>query len=767
MYCKRRIVGALIPSVLALGVCLSSAAESGKISIQDWAKKGKSEPSAPAVAASPEASPEPESNQPVTAQQEPAVPAEALLPAIEAETPEPPNDAAPRLSTVQTPQAVLTNEHRNGATIDASKVQASPEPDAAQTAPAEDPARVKTVTEWVAQATPEPTAPEDPAKTVSMPAAGTMNAGQLRTGAGTIDLNSISLDKLYEELKKASPPREELPMALQDAVQLALKNNRDIIVTSYEPLKADGDILAAKGEFDPILGGTYTHSESETTASSQISAFTGGLGSGGGLGNSNLLGGVLRSLSRSSLLGNNNNNNNNFTLGRLVLSGLATVVSSAGNTVRNFVNRGDDDTQVIEQDSNAYEATLKGKIPWGTQYQVKLAVNDEASTYSGNISEYSGGLTLQVTQPLLRGRGPKANLARIRIAKNNREAAENQLISQVMTTVSDTVKAYWDLVGANQQMEVREKSLENAQRLLDINQRRLDIGVGAALEVVQAKASVAQRTSDVVSARNQVGSAEDRLKLLLDLKDDQSLSHKRIVPTDGPSTPELNLDEQESINRAMENRPELKSGQIEIESAELERYRAANEMQMKLDLSGSVFQGARGDKAGVVFDGITERDDNSYSVQVAGEIPITNRAARGQYEKARQSKRQAEDRLLKTQDQVILNVRNAIRQAASSRILLESSGQARALQETNVSAEEKRLKLGVTTSFEVLRTQEDLATAQAQEVQSKVDFAKAMTDLQLAEGTILSSLNVQYEAPAPDKPVGFVRSIVPPAPKAE
>ena len=190
-------------------------------------------------------------------------------------------------------------------------------------------------------------------------------------------------------------------------------------------------------------------------------------------------------------------------------------------------------------------------------------------------------------------------------------------------------------------------------------------------------------------------------------------------------------------------------------------------MQMKLDVSGSVFQGARGDSADVVFDGVTERNDNSYSFQVDGEIPITNRVARGQYDKALQTKRQAKDKLYKTKNEIAINVRNAIRQAATNRILVESSGQARSLQETNVAAEEKRLKLGITTSFEVLRTQEDLATAHAQEVQAKIDFEKALTDLKLAEGTILAALNVEYAAPDAEEPVGFVRSLVPPVPKDE
>ncbi|NUM54493.1 MAG: TolC family protein [Candidatus Hydrogenedentes bacterium] len=766
MHDMRRIIGALFLPAAFVCAAIPVLGEPGKISIGDWAKTGEAKADTTV-----EASPEPGPNEPKepvakAAAADSTIPPEALLPAVE------PPESALSPEPDPAPDAALVKTGVPATAIDPERQDAEGSPESARPTPGD----VKSVNDWVAQAAAAPVAATDESDTpepntingVIVPPATQVRAGQVRTGAGTIDLNSINLDKLHEELKKAVPPREELRMSMQEAVQLALSNNRDIIVTSYEPLKVDGDIMQAKGEFDPVLSGKYAKSSVESKASSQISSFTGGLGSSSSLlggGNSNVLGNVLRSINRINLRGDDESNNS-LGLGRLLLTGALTLVSSAGNTVRNFLNPGDQEF-IIEQDSNTYETTLQGKIPWGTQYQVKMSVVEEKSTYSNNESEFSGGLTLSITQPLLRGRGPKANLARIRIAKNSREIAENQLMSQVMTTVSDVVKAYWDLVGAEQQLIVRETSLENAQRLMDVNQRRLDIGIGAALEVVQAKASVAQRTSDVIAARNQVGIAEDRLKLLLDLKENEEFSNKRIVAADAPEAKELDLDEQASVSRAFENRPELKSAELEIDSAELDRYRAANNMQMKLDVSGSVFQGARGDDAGTVFDGVSSRDDNSYSLQIDGEIPITNRAARGQYMKALQSKRQAKDRLYKTKSEIAINVRNAIRQAASSRIIVESSGQARSLQETNVSAEEKRLKLGISTSFEVLRTQEDLANAHAQEVQAKIDYEKALTDLKLAEGTILAALNVEYGAPEPEKPVGFVRSLVPPVPADE
>ncbi|MDZ4858194.1 MAG: hypothetical protein SGI88_04365, partial [Candidatus Hydrogenedentes bacterium] len=288
----RRVRGACGAFVLVFACASIGWAETGKISIKDWAKGSASKQST----APPEPSPEPAAvDARETSVETAAIPEEALMPALEEVSLPPPSDASPEPDPVIEPQAALT-----AGTLEES----SPEPEMATPSVEEDAGRVKTVTEWVAQnETPEPDA--SPINGVVVPPAGQMNAGQVRTGAGTIDFNLIELEKLNEELQRVTPEREQLPLSVQDAVQMALTKNRDIIVTAYEPLKADGDILAAKGEFDPVLSGSYTHSNVESKASSQISSFTGGLGSGGGglLGgsggggssSSNLLGSVLQS----------------------------------------------------------------------------------------------------------------------------------------------------------------------------------------------------------------------------------------------------------------------------------------------------------------------------------------------------------------------------------------------------------------------------------------------------------------------------------------
>lgn len=602
---------------------------------------------------------------------------------------------------------------------------------------------------------------------------------------GKIDLDRIHLERLYQAVQEG-PPREQMNLSLEECVQRALASNQDVRVSMFEPLKIDGDLLAAKGEFDPVLsaGSSYTsgvqdvrdNAEAGGAVSSGMSSSSSGLGSGlsslGGLG-----GGQF-----SSLLG-----------------GFSRLQNGPGQLAQPKL-------QYVDSTAQSYDIGLAGKLHWGTTYDLRanLTYNQQTMDYTDydihkvmhrwnhltmwpmnawmdfldftsdfrpfypgpvpipdldHSREWTSSLTLSISQPLLRGRGKSVNTTRIRIAENSRLAANNQVEATVLKAVSDVVKAYWDLVGARETVKVREESLANAERLLDINEKRLSIGTAAALEVLQAKAGVAARQSELINARSQVKDAEDRLKQLLDMRDKDRISPVEIIPTDLPSAANIQADEAQSLERALKHRPELRMAEIERENAGLEKKRASNDMLPQLDLRGSVYQGGKNRGRDGALRDITERTNHSYTVGISGSVPIGNRLARGSYHRAQLTERQAEQRLQKTQQEVVLSVRLAVRAVETGKVLVESTKQTRALQEANVEAEEKRLRLGLVTSFEVLRVQEDLTMAQTQEVQAVVNLQKALVDLQTAEGVLLTNLNIDFEPPVREKPVSFLESL--------
>ncbi len=536
-------------------------------------------------------------------------------------------------------------------------------------------------------------------------------AGDVQPGSDqdifrSLQIELLDLNVLREEIG-AKLVGEPIQMTLDQCVRMAILYNQEILVQSFDVGMADADLLAAKGLFDPNLALTADYSYSSTPASSQVIAFAG-------------------------------------------------------------INEN------IESRQQNYQLGLNGLTPVGTRYDFGWLVNRERGTFTtprdpvtgdplDTESIYTSNWVLGLTQPLLRGMGTNANMVRIKRAKNNQGISDSQAELVLLNTVGDVVKAYWDLVGAIEQLRVQQQSLDNATRVLNINQQRYDLGTASALEVLNAKAGVAQRQSDLISARARVLDAEDVLKTRMGMYDSSGelISGANIIPMERPVIHDPNIDLEGSMRTAIERRPDVRSAEFAIANADVDLKASRNDLFPQLDVSASYGRNTVQLDGNEIFDGLNRPDGRSWTFGAVASIPIGNRTARGNFQRNKLFKRQQEQRLLAVKQSAMLNVRLAVHALASNRVLVESTKQARILEEANVTAEEKRLRIGVTTAQNVLDIQEDLTAAQAREVRAQVDFERSLIDLQVAEGTLLENMNILYEAPVFNEPLGMFESYGP------
>ena len=417
------------------------------------------------------------------------------------------------------------------------------------------------------------------------------------TGAldGGLSVDLIDLDALREAIE-AKVSSTKLRITLDECIRIALLQNQDIVITAFEPQKADADLLTAKGEFDLAWQTTGNYVRSSSQASQEIYAY-GGIDS---------------------------------------IDAYRTTIDSA----------------------------VGGKLHYGTQYSLAFHLTKEETTFGRFIEEFGGQMMLTLTQPLLRGFGKRVNTVRIQAARNARQMSDEQLRVTVMKAVADVINAYWDLVGTVENLKVREDALANAERLLRISETRRNIGTAADIEVLQARAGVATRQSELIAARSRIADASDLLKSLLNLRDGDLLSKVQLVPVDRPNLRdrarfdpdniEATLDR--SIANAIEHRPEIVIADLQIESAELDAMRSRNEMLPEFNLTGSYAQGGRDHKLRQMLYGIRGKDEDTYTYGFRATVPIGNRAARGAYTRAKLAQRQAELQRDQTKQGLVLNV---------------------------------------------------------------------------------------------------------------
>ena len=76
-----------------------------------------------------------------------------------------------------------------------------------------------------------------------------------------------------------------------------------------------------------------------------------------------------------------------------------------------------------------------------------------------------------------------------------------------------------------------------------------------------------------------------------------------------------------------------------------------------------------------------------------------------------------------------VGVREAVRQIETDIKRVRATRAARVLAERKLDAEEKKLEVGISTNFQVLEFQEDLAVAESNETKAIIDYNKSLINL--------------------------------------
>ena len=158
-------------------------------------------------------------------------------------------------------------------------------------------------------------------------------------------------------------------------------------------------------------------------------------------------------------------------------------------------------------------------LPWfGGSYTAGL---DAARTGTDSLltslnPELAAGLTLTFSQPLLRDFKidvPRA-AARHQPAQSSNSPAAASVRASVNTS-ADAERAYWLYVSAIALVEVQQRSLDLALELERNNRARVDVGQSPPLDLVAARAEVAQRQENLIIARTAALQTEDQLRTLI------------------------------------------------------------------------------------------------------------------------------------------------------------------------------------------------------------------------------------------------------------
>lgn len=416
-------------------------------------------------------------------------------------------------------------------------------------------------------------------------------------------------------------------------------------------------------------------------------------------------------------------------------------------------------------DNDAYTARISQLIPTGGSLSVTLDTSrtDTNSKFQTINPRYGSTLRFSFTQPILKDFGIKTSTKDIIIAQNNLDISENQFQKTLMDTIYTVEEAYWNLVYNIETLKVRQQSLKLARDLLSKNQRAVEVGTMAPIEILSAQAEVATREADILQAEAMVKNSEDRLKMILNMTREEDKAATAILPLDKPQFEAREMDLEQALLAALENRPDLQSTRIDIENQEINVAYAKNQLLPSLSLTASYWSpGVSGDQvlylnnnplSGVIVGTIPGGSSGSlkdtfnfkysnWSVGINLDIPMSSFFSRANYAQAKVSLEQAALRLKNQQQQVFLEIKNAVRAVDTDYKRVQAYTTARELAGKKLEAEEEKLKVGLSTNFIVLQYQRELSNARSNELKAIIDYNLSLASLQRSMGVTLKNKNI-------------------------
>ena len=384
---------------------------------------------------------------------------------------------------------------------------------------------------------------------------------------------------------------------------------------------------------------------------------------------------------------------------------------------------------------------------WGANLAISYtpSFSSTSASYSGisttEPTPYIGSLNATYTQSLLKGFGRQVAESNLIVARKGAMVADLTFQKSIIDLVASTESLYWDVVFTQENLANKQQALSLAQKQLKENRIRVEVGTLAPIEVTSAEASVALKEQEIIAAESQLQNAKDALLRALYPTTERPSA---LELTDAPKVAHVALEESAAEKLALERRVELKSARIDVESKHVLENVANNRLKPQLDLSvGYTGNAANHESFSSVNSDITGAKFPGYSVGLVFSMPIANRTAKGNVAQAKASRRTSELNLRDLELGIVLETRQALRNLQTAEKTVAASEKTRVFREKNLEAEQKKFENGMSTNFFVLQRQDELDQSKAQELQARINYAKAATALEKANGNLLEARGLQ------------------------
>ncbi len=421
---------------------------------------------------------------------------------------------------------------------------------------------------------------------------------------------------------------------------------------------------------------------------------------------------------------------------------------------------------------STYNAGVAQSVPWGGG-QFTVALNNNKTTTTSQNSLYNPTFNTNwsgaYTQPLLRGFGTDITRQSLQVTRINRDISDVQLRSTITNTLSNVRNAYWNYVYTVQAADVAQQSVNLADQLVKDNQTRVEVGTMAPIDVVTAQSQAATARQNLVAAQSAMYTNELTLKRLIVSGTQDPNWNARLDPVDRPDFRPEAIDVEAAVRRALSERTDLDIAKKDVEANAVTLKYLDDQLKPQADFVGTyglvgvggsqlVFpagsSGVNRQSIGSIPGGYADALSSLFTTnfprwtaQVNFSYPLGLSSQQASVARARVQLGQVQAQVRQIELQVATDVTNAAVTAQSAAERVQAAQAARELAQKTMEAEQSKFEVGMSTNYNVILTQRDLATAQINELQAILNYRIALVELERLQQTTLQNSNVTLLTP--------------------
>ncbi len=335
-------------------------------------------------------------------------------------------------------------------------------------------------------------------------------------------------------------------------------------------------------------------------------------------------------------------------------------------------------------------------------------------TTNSNTVSYNGSYGINANWTVWNG---NRNTNTIKQNKLTEKIAELGVEQQANTIQEQIAQLYVQILYETEAVNVCREIIKSSMMQRDRAKTMVEVGSLARVDLVQLEAQVSQDEYSLVSAQSQLANYKLQLKQLLEIHDDETFDIA-IPEVSDAQVLAMIPNEQAVYNAALESRPEIQSGKLNIESSDIAIHSARAGYKPTVSLTAGIGSSNSSGQDTDFFRQVKTNMNNSLGLSVS--IPIVdNHQTRTNIRKAKYALQTSELNLQEQQKQLYSTIENYwLNATTSQQQFISARNNVKSMQESYDLVSEQ-FNLGLKNIVELTTGKNNLLQAEQQLLQTK------------------------------------------------